>query len=258
MSEPLRTRGPLWALYERVAMHVGLGSLGLLCLSWLPFAMLLHPLLPRALGQRLGRQTISFGFRLYLRLLETLCACRFDLSEIEGLREEGPLVIAANHPSLLDAVILISRLPDAVCVMKASLMDNLLFGSAARLARYTRNDGILQIIAGGCEALSEGGHLVLFPEGSRTSHFPVDPMAPTLGMIARRAGVPVQTVLLDFSTAYLGKAWPLFRPPVLPLTVRARLGRRFDPPADHTAFTADLEAYFRREVHCPADTPNHV
>ena len=99
---------------------------------------------------------------------------------------------------------------------------------------------------------------MLFPEGSRTSHFPVDPMAPTLGMIARRAGVPVQTVLLDFSTAYLGKAWPLFRPPVLPLTVRARLGRRFDPPADHTAFTADLEAYFSREVHCPADTPNHV
>lgn len=258
MSEPLRTRGPLWALYERVAMHVGLGSLALLCLLWLPFAMLLQPLLPRKTGQRLGRQTISAGFRIYLRLLETLCACRFDLSEIEGLRHDGPMVIAANHPSLLDAVILVSRLPDAVCVMKASLMDNPLFGSAARLARYVRNDGILQIVAGGCEALHEGGQLVLLPEGSRTTHFPLDPLAPTLGMIARRAGVPVQTVLLDFSTAYLGKAWPLFLPPVLPLTVRARLGKRFDVPTDHTAFTAELEAYFRREVHSPADPDRHA
>jgi 1-acyl-sn-glycerol-3-phosphate acyltransferase len=136
--------------------------------------------------------------------------------------------------------------------MKASLMDNPLFGSAARLARYVRNDGILQIIAGGCEALQQGTHLVLFPEGSRTVHFPVDPLQPTTGMIARRAGVPVQTVLLDFSTAYLGKAWPLLRPPVLPLTVKARLGRRFDAPTDHMAFTTELEAYFRREVQAPA------
>ena len=71
--------------------------------------------------------------------------------------------------------------------------------------------------------------------------------------LARRAGVPVQAVLLDFSTAYLGKAWPLFQPPVLPLTVRARLGRRFDAPTEHTVFTAELEAYFRREVRVPAD-----
>ena len=252
MTEQARSRGPLWALYERVAMHVGLGSLALLCLLWLPFAMLLYPLLPRRLGRQLGRQTISLGFRAYLRLLQAVCGCRFDFSAIEQLRHEGPLIIAANHPSLLDAVILISRLPNAVCVMKASLMNNPLFGSAARLARYVRNDGILQIIARSCDALHEGGHLVLFPEGSRTVHFPVDPLPPTLGMIARRAGVPVQTVLLDFSTAYLGKAWPLLRPPELPLVVSARLGPRLDPPTDHDAFTAELEAFFRREVRSPA------
>ena len=47
---------PLWIAYEHVAMLIGLGTLAALCLSWLPFAMLLHPVLPRALGERLGRQ----------------------------------------------------------------------------------------------------------------------------------------------------------------------------------------------------------
>lgn len=37
---------PLWTVYEHVAMFIGLGSLAVICLTWLPFAMILHPLLP--------------------------------------------------------------------------------------------------------------------------------------------------------------------------------------------------------------------
>lgn len=257
MSErSLRRDGPLWALYERVAMHIGLGSLAALCLAWLPFAMLLHPLLPAPLGQRVGRRVIMVGFRFYLRILSTLCACRFDLGELDGLRNQGPLIVAANHPSLLDAVLIVSRLPNAICVMKASLMDNLLFGSAARLARYIRNDGVMQIIGQSRDGLQDGGQVLIFPEGTRTTAFPLNPLTPTLGMIARRAEAPVQTVILEFSTPYLGKDWPLFRRPVLPLHVRARLGRRFDTPTDYPAFTRELDAYFRSEIVPPSE-PAH-
>jgi hypothetical protein len=71
---------------------------------------------------------------------------------------------------------------------------------------------------------------------------------PTAGLIASRAKVPVQTLLMEFSTPYLGKAWPLFRRPQLPLTCRIRLGRRFPPPTDIQAFTAELDAYLRAEI----------
>jgi 1-acyl-sn-glycerol-3-phosphate acyltransferase len=247
----------LWRMYEQVAMVVGLGGLALVCLLWLPFAALLYPVLPRAVGQRLGRMAISLWFRAYLGMLTLLCACRIDLSELDQLRHQGAMIVVANHPSLLDAVLIVSRLPNAVCVMKASLLDNLLFGAAARLARYVRNDGILQLIGHSCDALDQGAVLVLFPEGSRTRDFPLDPLPPTVGMLARRAKVPVQTVLLDFSSPYLGKAWPLFRPPSLPLSLRARLGQRFEAPTDHRAFTSELEAHFRQEVRTPWMTQAH-
>jgi 1-acyl-sn-glycerol-3-phosphate acyltransferase len=248
MTEVRRAGKPLWSAYESVAMVVGLGWLAAICLAWLPFALLLHPLLPRRLGQPLGRRAIAVGFRLYLRLLELFCACRFDLAALDTLRDEGPLILAANHPSLLDAVMITSRLPNAVCVMKAALMDNILFGSAARLARYIRNDAALKMILDGRDALGQGAHLVIFPEGTRTTDFPLDPCMPTAGLIASRAKVPVQTLLIEFSTPYLGKAWPLFRRPELPLTCRIRLGRRFPPPTDIQAFTAELDAYLRSEI----------
>lgn len=258
MSERHPLSRPLWALYEHVAMVIGLGSLAALCLAWLPFAMLLHPLLPRPLGQRLGRRVIMGGFRFYLRLLSSLCACRFDLTELDTLRDQGPLIIAANHPSLLDAVLIVSRLPDVVCVMKAGLMLHPLFGSAARLARYIRNDGMMQIVQQSREAMQTGAQVLIFPEGTRTKAFPLDPLTPTLGLIAWRSGAPVQTVFLEFSTPYLGKAWPLFRKPTLPLHCRARLGRRFDAPTDHPAFTQTLEAYFRQELTPPVPTATHA
>lgn len=248
MTERCGPGKPLWIAYEYVAMVVGLGLLALICLGWMPFALVLKPLLPQRIGQPLGRRFISGGFRVYLRLLELLCACRFDLAELDRLRGSGPLIVAANHPSLLDAVMIVSRLPNAVCVMKAALMDNILFGAAARLARYIRNDAPLQMILSAREALQQGAHLVIFPEGTRTSAFPVDACTPSAGLVASRTKVPVQTVLIEFSTPYLGKTWPLFRRPVLPLRCRIRLGRVFPPPADVQSFAAELEAYFRSEL----------
>ncbi|MGE5320011.1 MAG: lysophospholipid acyltransferase family protein [Hyphomicrobiaceae bacterium] len=248
MTERQRLRSLLWGIYEYVAMILGLAALAAICLVWLPFALLLHPLLPRRIGQTLGRAVISGGFRGYLGFLELACACRFDLAELDRLRDQGPLIVAANHPSLLDAVMIVSRLPNAVCVMKASLLDNILFGAAARLAGYIRNDAPLEMILRAREELRRGGQLVIFPEGTRTVRFPVNACQPAAGLIARRADVPVQTLLIDFSSPYLGKSWPLFRPPLLPLSFRIRLGRRFPPPNDFGLFAAELEAYFSVEA----------
>jgi 1-acyl-sn-glycerol-3-phosphate acyltransferase len=250
MTDRRAAGNPLWIAYEYVAMLVGLGSLALLCLLWLPFALLLDLLLPQRIAQPCGRAMIAAGFRGYLGILSVFCACRFDLRELDRLRGEGPLILAANHPSLLDAVMIVSRLPNAVCVMKAALMDNILFGAAARLARYIRNHAPLEMILGARDELAGGALLVIFPEGTRTTRFPLDPCTSSTALIAWRTGVPVQTLLIEFSTPYLGKAWPLFKRPSLPLRCRIRLGRRLSPTANVDAFTHELEAYFRQELEC--------
>jgi len=194
---------------------------------------------------------IARGFRMYLGALRAAGACRFDLDALDGLRGAGPLILAPNHPSLLDAVMLLSRAPQAACVLKAALLDSVLFGAGARLAGYIRNDPPMGMVRRSVEVLREGGQLLLFPEGTRTVRAPLNPFRGAIALIARRAGAPVQTVFIEADSAFLGKGWPLTRRPPLPLHYRVRLGRRFDPPQDLHAFVRELEQYFARELAEP-------
>jgi hypothetical protein len=59
----------------------------------------------------------------------------------------------------------------------------------------------------------------------------------------------VQTLLIETDSPFLSKGWPLFkRLPKVPIVYRVKLGRRFDPPTDIAAFTADLDQYYRSEL----------
>lgn len=243
----LRRRGPLHRAHEYVAMVLGLGMLALLCLAWWPCALLLRLALPAPVGQSFARRVHQRGLRFYLDFL-VLCGFRFDLAELEDLAAMPPSIVVANHPSLLDALFLISRLPNAVCIMKAALLRNVLFGAAARLGGYISNGDSLHMALAARQALRSGAHLILFPEGTRTVDFPLSPCSMSAGMLSKMSDVPVQTVIIEYTAAYLGKKWSLWRPPEFPLLFRVRLGSRFAPPDDVRAFTAEMEQYFREQL----------
>lgn len=241
----------LRAAWAYVLLGYGLGLLALGSLLWGLAALPLYLLLPRRAGRALGRAVIAGGFRIYLRMLEGAGAGRFELDALDALRGAGPMILAPNHPSLLDAVMLLARAPQAACVLKASLIDSVLFGGGARLAGYIRNDSPVDMVRRSAQELRAGGQLLLFPEGTRTTRAPLDPLKGAVSLIARQAGVPVQTVFIEAGSAFLGKGWPLTRRPELPLRYRVRLGRRFDPPEDLHAFMRELEQYYARELGAP-------
>lgn len=244
-------------VYEYVVLYIGLVTLGVVCLAWLPVAVILKFVLPERQGNIVGQYVIMLGFRIYLGLLRALGACRFDLTALDELRGRGPVIIAPNHPCLLDAGLIFSRLPNIVCIMKSDLLENIFLGAGARLAGFIRNDTSFQMVGAAVDALNNKSHLLIFPEGTRTTRLPVNPFIRSIAVIARRANVPVQTVFIETDSAYLSKNWPLFRKPELPITYRVRLGRSFEAPSDSRAFTDMLEQYFAGELkdHPPMPVP---
>ena len=238
----------LLQVYDFLVIYLGLAWLGILCLAWTPFAIIIYLLLPEHQGRVLGRYAIMAAFRIYLATLSMSGRFSFDLEALDALRDQPSLIIAPNHPCLLDAVMVISRLPNVACVLKTELMNNIFLGAGSRLARYIRNEPVRPMIRLAGRDFDCGSHLLLFPEGTRTTSCPVNPLQGSIGLIALHAQVPVQTLLIETDSRYLSKGWPLFRKPPMPIHYRARLGRRFDPPQHTQRFKAELEHYFAHEL----------
>jgi 1-acyl-sn-glycerol-3-phosphate acyltransferase len=252
-SPPITTRAPAgrpaaWplALVATPVLWALLLFLGLLSLTWNLIALLLHPVLPRARGLVVGRAGIAYGYRLFWALARACGMLRLEADVLDALRNEPGLIIVANHPSMLDALMLVARLPRATCIMKASLLRNIFLGAGARLARYISNEAPVSMVRHAVQDLRDGGQLVMFPEGTRTTHKPLNPFMPGVTLIAKLAPAPIQTVFIDTTSPYLGKGWPLWRLPPLPIVFTVRLGERFAPSRDADARLRELEAYFRR------------
>ncbi len=241
-------RGALRRGAAAVALCLSLALLGLICLTWTLFALPLWLILPPRTGARCGRYGIMAVFRFYVWTLRAMGAYRLDVRVLRELRGGPPVVLAPNHPSLIDALFVLAHNPDVVCVMKSALKYNLFLGPGARLARYIGNEPARHMIADAVAELGHGSTLLMFPEGTRTVQAPVNPLKSSVAIIARHAQVPVQTLIIEQDSAFLGKGWPLFRPPTLPIVYRMRLGRRFDPPADARELTVEMERYFRVEL----------
>jgi 1-acyl-sn-glycerol-3-phosphate acyltransferase len=245
----------LWPIYEYLVFYGSLIIFGAMCLLWsLPAAVLYH-LLSRRTGASLGQFVTMAAFRGFVRVMEMSGIIKCDLSALDILRGEPSIVIAPNHPSLLDAVLVISRLPKVVCIMKAKIWDNPLLGAGARLSGYIRNDSPVSMIKLAAKELQAGHQLLVFPEGTRTVNKPINPFKGGFAVIAKKAAAPVQTVFIESNSPFLGKAWSLFKKPEFPLIYRARLGRRFEVGDDVQGFLAELERYYCAELGTPEPPP---
>ena len=93
----------------------------------------------------------------------------FDVTfeDDERLDVPGQLVIA-NHPSLLDVVFLLGRIPNANCVVKKGLLKNPFLAMQVYFANYILNDAGETLLENCVNCLERGETVIIFPEGTRT------------------------------------------------------------------------------------------
>lgn len=231
-----------WLVTLSGAIYFLFGGLLLSILS-----LCFKPFISRQQAQLLGRYGMHALTWLFFAGLQLSRLVKVDFTALDRLRNDKGIIIAPNHPCLMDAVFISSRLSNIVCVMKGSVLNNPVFYGAATSGEFIRSDQPLQFIQQCKAALQQGGQLLLFPEGTRTRHESINPFKGGLALIAQQTGAPIQTVFIETNNLFLSKAWPLWKKPKFPLIYKIKLGQRFQVKKqhDHKVFTRELEKYFK-------------
>jgi 1-acyl-sn-glycerol-3-phosphate acyltransferase len=204
-----------WAVFGSVGLLLNLGCI------------ILMPLPGRNAFGGAVRATIRRLFAAWIAWLHASRVVGVEWIGFEADRLPKGTVYIANHPTIVDATLILARLPDAVCIFKPSLMSNPAIGPAAAMAGYVRGDTGLDLIRAAASKVAAGQSLLVFPEGTRTAEGTIlGRMKPGFALIADRAKAPVTLVVLSASPGLGTRGrpwWPA--PEILPGRIRLTLDR---------------------------------
>jgi len=201
----------------------------------------------RERAQPAVRKAIRRFFASWVGWLRFTGLVRVQWTDLGNLSLAGPTVCIANHPGLLDAVFLLSRMPDAVCIFKRAMLRNPFLAPAALMGGHPWCATGPDFVRTAVGEISAGRSVLIFPEGTRTAAGEaLNPLKPGFALIATRARAPVQVIVIRSSRDLLpkGRAW--WRVPRLPATVDIRVDCCLPAPSgDARATTALVESRLR-------------
>jgi 1-acyl-sn-glycerol-3-phosphate acyltransferase len=146
---------------------------------------------------------LRFALYLWMRIFHAL-----QFHGIVNIPAAGPVVIAANHPSYFDPVVL--SLATGRHVRFFALADIL---NVPLVGWFCRKWGILPVYRGGdneptvreaLRVLESGGAIGIFPEGRRSQQWAMGPAKPGVGRLALQSGATIVPCVI-YGT---WKAWP--------------------------------------------------
>ncbi|MCE9993556.1 1-acyl-sn-glycerol-3-phosphate acyltransferase [Enterobacter asburiae] len=204
MSQILSRAGWLWRLLMTGLCFALFGAGGLL-LSLVWFNLLLIFQRDRAKRRTLARRSISASFRLFLTIARGIGVLDYRIQNLEALRADKGCLVVANHPTLIDYVLLASVMPETDCLVKSALLRNPFVSGVIRAADYLINRDADTLLNASQQRLAQGETLLIFPEGTRTRVGEAISLQRGAANIAVRCQRDLRVVLIHCSEHLLDK-----------------------------------------------------
>ena len=203
----MKTVDHYWRLFSTTLSFTVFGLAGLV------MGLILFPLMfvfvsDRSVRKKLARKLIGGAFGLFFRMMRLLGVMRYEITGLDELERSDNLLIVANHPTLIDVVVLLSLFPQANCVIKEAVTRNIFMRSVVAAADYISNSEPEELLNSCVAYLQSGGSLMLFPEGTRTVSGAAMEFKPGAATVAARSGVDILPIAIQCEPIFLTKELP--------------------------------------------------
>ncbi|KGT46125.1 MULTISPECIES: 1-acyl-sn-glycerol-3-phosphate acyltransferase [Acinetobacter] len=178
------------------------------------------------LRQQKTQQLIKYSFKGFTEMMVKLGIMTYEVEGLEKLEHSHQELVIANHPTLIDVVVLIGLMERANCVVKQALWANPFTKGPVQNAGYILNAGSEQFIQDCVSRLQEdrAASLLIFPEGTRTAKGQLlNDFQRGAANIALRAHVPIRPVMISCTPSTLTKNEKWYHIPSEPFHIKVRV-----------------------------------
>ncbi|MGL6259501.1 lysophospholipid acyltransferase family protein [Vibrio sp. WXL210] len=233
-------------------------GLGGLILSYVIFPIIFVYYRDKKQRQDVCQFWISCSFEAFVRMLGVLQIVSVNILDKGRLDSSQGVLVVANHPTLIDVVIIISQLRQCDCIVKSGLWKNPFVRHVIDMAGYIPNESpdILTI----CQTkLSSGRKLLVFPEGTRTEPGEQIKCQRGAAQLAVRCEADIQRILITTNPAILYKGLPWYKVPACkPVMDLQIMERESVMPIIQTARSTPIAARRLTRYFEAALEPNYI
>ena len=159
---------------------------------------------------------------------------KLEIKQAENLKKASGVVLIANHPTLIDIVILISIIKNVDCIVKSSLTSNPFIMGVIRGTGYISNAQPDDLLHDCQKSLQRKQVLVIFPEGSRTTPGNTIKFQRGAANIAIRCNANILPTTINCYPNFLIKNQKWYNVPV----TRPDIELTFEPPLNIAQYSA--------------------
>jgi len=151
--------------------------------------------------RRLRFKFVSYCNRAVLQWMRISCGVSFEIKGLDNIPKDQPVVVACNHQGDWETFYLLTMGLPVSTVLKRELLYIPFFGwalamlSPIAIDRKRKTNALKQLSQQGCERLSAGISVVIFPEGTRRPPGPLGACTKGAAMLAHKAGVPILPIV---------------------------------------------------------------
>jgi 1-acyl-sn-glycerol-3-phosphate acyltransferase len=178
---------------------------------------------------RRAQAIVRHTFRFYVGALQRLGILKLEVIGADVLAACRGCLVIANHPTLLDIVLIMSLVPDAQCVVNHQAWRNPFLRHIVRAAGYIRNDVEAEAFVEQCRgSLAAGSNLIIFPEGTRS--VPGRPLRFHRGFahVATLTSATLQPITITCNPITLVKGQPWYKIPETAPSFRLEVSERIE------------------------------